>query len=53
MIFTGLPEVLAKATDAPLALTLYIIPWVHVFAIFQKLLAPTYYTTNGYLEIYG
>ncbi|MFX0094970.1 MAG: ABC transporter permease [Candidatus Hodarchaeota archaeon] len=47
ILFTGLPEVLAKTANAPLALSLYIIPWTHVFAIFQKLLAPTYYTTNG------
>jgi hypothetical protein len=48
-LFTGLPEMLSASTGSPLPLLLYLVPWMHALAIFQKMMLPTYFTTNDLL----
>ncbi|MFX0066582.1 MAG: ABC transporter permease subunit [Candidatus Hermodarchaeota archaeon] len=47
MIFVGVPELLARTSNSPLVLLLYVIPWTHIFALLQKQLSPDFFTTNG------
>ena len=48
-LFTGLPEMLSASIGSPLPLLLYLFPWMHALAIFQKMMLPTYFTTNDLL----
>jgi ABC-2 type transport system permease protein len=50
-LFTGIPEMLSMTMDSPLPLLLYLIPWEHALAIFQKILLPQYFTSNHLLLI--
>ena len=50
-LFTGLPEMLSDSMESPLPLLLYLIPWMHALAIFQKMMLPAYFTTNDLLLI--
>lgn len=50
-LFTGLPEMLSASMGSPLPLLLYLIPWMHALAIFQKMMLPGYFTTNDLLLI--
>ncbi|MFX0085048.1 MAG: ABC transporter permease subunit [Candidatus Hodarchaeota archaeon] len=47
-MFTGLPEILSVKMGSPLPLILYLIPWMHAIAIFQKTLIPSYFSTNNF-----
>ena len=47
ILFTGLPEVLSNSINTPLPYLLYLVPWMHVLAIFQKILMPEYFIQNS------
>ncbi len=47
ILFTGLPEILGTTMNSPLPLLLYLIPWMHALAIFQKILLPDYFAQNS------
>ena len=47
ILFTGIPEVLSTTIKSPIPLLLYLIPWMHVLAIFQKVLLPAYFSQNS------
>ncbi|MFX1507703.1 MAG: ABC transporter permease subunit [Promethearchaeota archaeon] len=47
ILFTGIPEILCTTMDSPLPLLLYLIPWMHALAIFQKVLLPDYFTQSS------
>ncbi len=48
-LFTGLPEMLSASTGSPLPLLLYLFPWMHALAIFQKMMLPSFFTSNDLL----
>ncbi len=48
-LFTGIPEVMSGTWNSSLPLLLYLIPWEHALAIFQKAMLPNYFSTNDYL----
>ncbi|MFW9779096.1 MAG: ABC transporter permease subunit [Candidatus Heimdallarchaeota archaeon] len=50
-LFTGIPEMLSMSLVSPLPLLLYLVPWEHALAIFQKTLLPQYFTSNNLLLI--
>ncbi|MFX0172989.1 MAG: ABC transporter permease subunit [Candidatus Hodarchaeota archaeon] len=47
ILFTGIPEILSTTMNSPLPLLLYLIPWMHALAIFQKVLLPNYFTQSS------